>query len=107
MNAAVAEMQDGNQTAGDKQPLVQISQTVVEDSQRTLARLSVAQRAYELLKSQARALNVPVCVMSTCLWAIRVIRRRTRQVASWRSLMTRPTGRSTCTARVDAIALAR
>ena len=39
-------------------PLVEISGTVVEDSQKTLARLSVAQRAYELLKSQARSVNV-------------------------------------------------
>jgi type VI secretion system protein ImpL len=38
--------------------LVEISSTVVEESQKTLARLSVAQRAYELLKSQARSANV-------------------------------------------------
>ncbi|WP_406858305.1 type VI secretion system membrane subunit TssM [Alsobacter sp. KACC 23698] len=41
------------------QPLVQVSGAVVAESQRTLARLSVAQRAYELLKSQARSLNIP------------------------------------------------
>ena len=35
-------------------PLVSINQSLVEDSQRTLARLSVAERAYEILKSEAR-----------------------------------------------------
>ncbi len=40
-------------------PLVDISATVVEESQKTLARLSVSQRAYELMKSQARSLKVP------------------------------------------------
>ena len=34
--------------------LVSVNQALVEDSQRTLARLSVAERAYELLKSEAR-----------------------------------------------------
>jgi type VI secretion system protein ImpL len=37
------------------EPLITLHGPLVEDSQRTLARLSVAQRAYELLKSQARA----------------------------------------------------
>ncbi len=46
---AMLDLEDG--TA----PLVSINQSLVEDSQRTLARLSVAERAYELLKSQARA----------------------------------------------------
>jgi type VI secretion system protein ImpL len=41
------------------QPLVETSAVVVGDSQKTLARLSVSQRAYELLKSQARSLNIP------------------------------------------------
>ncbi|GJD74800.1 type VI secretion system membrane subunit TssM [Methylobacterium goesingense] len=36
-------------------PLVTVNQALVEDSQRALARLSVAERAYELLKSQSRA----------------------------------------------------
>lgn len=35
-------------------PLVSVNGSLVEDSQRTLARLSVAERAYELLKSDAR-----------------------------------------------------
>jgi type VI secretion system protein ImpL len=39
-------------------PLVQASATVVEDSQKTLAQLSVAQRAYQLLKSETRSLNL-------------------------------------------------
>ncbi|MDB5510574.1 MAG: type secretion protein IcmF [Enterovirga sp.] len=38
----------------DGPPIVSINQSLVEDCQRTLARLSVAERAYELLKSQAR-----------------------------------------------------
>ena len=36
-------------------PVVTLNQSLIDDSQRTLARLSVAERAYELLKSQARA----------------------------------------------------
>ena len=35
-------------------PLVSVNQALVEDSQRTLARLSIAERTYELLKSEAR-----------------------------------------------------
>jgi type VI secretion system protein ImpL len=42
-----------------RQPLVQISATVVADSQKTLARLSVSQRAYELLKSESRGMDIP------------------------------------------------
>ncbi|ACL57989.1 type VI secretion system membrane subunit TssM [Methylobacterium nodulans] len=37
------------------EPVVSINQGLVEETQRTLARLSVAERAYELLKSEARA----------------------------------------------------
>ena len=36
------------------EPLVELDGRLIEESQKTLARLSVAQRAYELLKSQAR-----------------------------------------------------
>jgi type VI secretion system protein ImpL len=42
-----------------RQPLVEISPTIVADSQKTLARLSLSQRAYELLKSESRGLDVP------------------------------------------------
>jgi type VI secretion system protein ImpL len=35
-------------------PLIELNGRLIEDSQKTLARLSVAQRAYALLKSQAR-----------------------------------------------------
>jgi type VI secretion system protein ImpL len=35
-------------------PLIELNGRLIEDSQKTLARLSVAQRAYEILKSQAR-----------------------------------------------------
>ena len=35
-------------------PLIDLNGRLIEESQKTLARLSVAQRAYELLKSQAR-----------------------------------------------------
>jgi type VI secretion system protein ImpL len=41
-----------------RQPLVEISATIVSDSQRTLARLSLSQRAYELLKSESRGLDI-------------------------------------------------
>ena len=37
------------------EPLVGVDGRLIEEGQKTLARLSVAQRAYELLKSQARA----------------------------------------------------
>src|SRR5258708_3333676 len=40
---------------GAQEPLVSINGPLIEDAQRTLARLSVAQRAFELLKSQASA----------------------------------------------------
>jgi type VI secretion system protein ImpL len=36
------------------EPSFQLNQALIEDCQRTLARMSVAERAYELLKSQAR-----------------------------------------------------
>ena len=35
-------------------PLIELNGKLIEESQKTLARLSVAQRAYEMLKSQAR-----------------------------------------------------
>ena len=38
-------------------PLIELNGRLIEDSQKTLARLSVAQRAYEILKSQARTSN--------------------------------------------------
>ncbi len=41
-----------------RQPLVEISATIVSDSQKTLARLSLSQRAYELLKSESRGLDI-------------------------------------------------
>ena len=37
------------------EPLIELDGPLIEDAQKTLARMSVAQRAYELLKSQARA----------------------------------------------------
>jgi type VI secretion system protein ImpL len=37
------------------EPLIELDGALIENCQRTLARLSVAQRAYELLKSQSRA----------------------------------------------------
>ncbi len=45
---AMLDLEDGSS------PVVTINQSLVEDCQRTLARLSVAERTYELLKSQAR-----------------------------------------------------
>ena len=45
---AMLELDDGST------PLVSVNQALVEDSQRTLARLSIAERTYELLKSDAR-----------------------------------------------------
>ncbi|MGH6800028.1 MAG: type VI secretion system membrane subunit TssM, partial [Methylocella sp.] len=44
---------------GNGEMLVAPSMTVVEESQKTLARLSVSERAYQLLKSQARLLRIP------------------------------------------------
>jgi type VI secretion system protein ImpL len=38
-----------------QEPLITLHGPLIEETQKTLARLSVAQRAYELLKSQARA----------------------------------------------------
>jgi len=38
-----------------QEPLITLNGPLVEESQKTLARLSLAQRAYEILKSQARA----------------------------------------------------
>ncbi|MDP4024936.1 type VI secretion system membrane subunit TssM [Methylobacterium sp. NEAU 140] len=46
---AMLDLDDGSPA------LVSINQALVEDSQRTLARLSIAERTYELLKSEARA----------------------------------------------------
>jgi type VI secretion system protein ImpL len=43
---------------GNGEVLVEASPVVVEESQKALARLSVSERAYQLLKSQARQLNV-------------------------------------------------
>ena len=37
------------------EPLIQLDGNLIAESQRTLARLSIAQRAYELLKSQSRS----------------------------------------------------
>jgi type VI secretion system protein ImpL len=45
---AMLELEDGST------PVVTINQTLVEDAQRRLARLSLAERAYELLKSDSR-----------------------------------------------------
>jgi type VI secretion system protein ImpL len=44
---------------GGEEPLFTLNGTLVEDSQRTLTRLPVAERAYQLLKSQARSAAVP------------------------------------------------
>ena len=38
-------------------PLIELNGRLIEESQKTLARLSIAQRAYELLKSEARTLH--------------------------------------------------
>ena len=46
---AMLDLDDGSP------PLVSLNGSLIDDSQRTLARLSVAERAYELLKSDARA----------------------------------------------------
>ncbi|WP_267359722.1 MULTISPECIES: type VI secretion system membrane subunit TssM [unclassified Methylobacterium] len=46
---AMLDLDDGST------PLVTVNQALVDDSQRTLARLSVAERTYEVLKSEARA----------------------------------------------------
>jgi type VI secretion system protein ImpL len=39
----------------DQEPLITLHGPLIEETQRTLARLSVSQRAYELLKSQSRS----------------------------------------------------
>ncbi|PZU91527.1 MAG: type VI secretion system membrane subunit TssM [Chelatococcus sp.] len=39
---------------GDGEPMVKLNQSLIEASQRTLRRLSIAERAYELLRTQAR-----------------------------------------------------
>jgi type VI secretion system protein ImpL len=44
---------------GGDEPLVTLNGTLVEECQRILARLNVAERAYQLLKSQARASTTP------------------------------------------------
>jgi type VI secretion system protein ImpL len=41
------------------EPFITLHGPLVEEAQKTLGRLSVSQRAYELLKSQARTANVP------------------------------------------------
>lgn len=46
---AMLDLDDGSP------PLVSVNQALLEDCQRTLARLSIAERTYELLKSEARA----------------------------------------------------
>lgn len=40
---------------GDAEPLVKLNQSLIEQSQRTLRRLSIAERAYELLRTQSRS----------------------------------------------------
>lgn len=40
---------------GDREPLVKLNQSLIENAQRTLRRLSIAERAYELLRTQARS----------------------------------------------------
>ncbi len=44
---------------GADEPLITLNATLVDECQRILGRLDVAQRAYQLLKSQARSLGVP------------------------------------------------
>lgn len=40
---------------GANEPIVRLNQSLIENSQRTLRRLSIAERAYELLRTQARS----------------------------------------------------
>lgn len=40
---------------GDSEPVVKLNQSLIEQSQRTLRRLSIAERAYELLRTQSRS----------------------------------------------------
>jgi type VI secretion system protein ImpL len=42
-----------------QEPLVTLNGSLIEDAQRTLTRLSVAQRAFEILKSQTRSAPIP------------------------------------------------
>jgi type VI secretion system protein ImpL len=49
---------------GGDEPLVSLNSTLVNDCQRILGRLSVAERAYQLLKSQARSSGPPDWVAS-------------------------------------------
>jgi type VI secretion system protein ImpL len=44
---------------GADEPLITLNSTLVDDCQRILGRLDVAERAYQLLKSQARSSGVP------------------------------------------------
>ncbi len=44
---------------GADEPLITLNSTLVDDCQRILGRLDVAERAYQLLKSQSRSLGVP------------------------------------------------
>lgn len=48
--AAMLDLDDG-----DAEPIVKLNQSLIEQSQRTLRRLSIAERAYELLRTQARS----------------------------------------------------
>jgi type VI secretion system protein ImpL len=52
---ALAEHLDAMLDLESGEPLIDLSGRLIEDSQKALARMSVTQRAYELLKSQARA----------------------------------------------------
>ena len=42
---------------GSAEPLVKLNQSLIENSQRTLRRMSIAERAYELLRTQGRGQN--------------------------------------------------
>ena len=48
--AAMLELDDGTE-----EPIVKLNQSLIEQSQRTLRRLSIAERAYELLRTQSRS----------------------------------------------------
>lgn len=48
---ALLDLDDGSE------PMVKLNQSLIESSQRTLRRLSIAERAYELLRTQGRAAN--------------------------------------------------
>lgn len=39
---------------GDREPIVKLNQSLIENCQRTLRRMSIAERAYEMLRTQAR-----------------------------------------------------